>query len=61
MNIPLPLIEFAAVIGVVLYLFTMSSSPLRREASPDKKVDEADSSNATAATDQSGPEDRRQG
>ncbi len=61
MNIPLPLIEFAAFIGVVLYLFTMSSSPLRREASSDKKADEADSSDAAAAADQSGPEDRRQG
>jgi hypothetical protein len=30
MDFPLPLIEFAAFIGLVFYLFTMSSSPLRR-------------------------------
>lgn len=31
MDFPLPLIEFAAFIGLVFYLFSMSSSPLRRD------------------------------
>jgi len=41
MNAPLPLIEFLAFMGVVLYLFTMPSSPLRRGSSSDKESDEA--------------------
>jgi hypothetical protein len=43
MDFPLPLIEFAAFIGLVFYLFTMSSSPLRRDGakSDDGTADDA--------------------
>ncbi|MCG6942760.1 MAG: hypothetical protein LJE69_16100 [Thiohalocapsa sp.] len=41
MDNPLPLVEFLAFIGLVLYLFTMPSSPLRRDSSSSKQADDA--------------------
>jgi len=54
MSTPLPLIEFSAFIGVVLYLFVMQSSSARRNSSSSEQADDAGDSSAS-------PEDRKDG
>lgn len=52
MDFPLPLIEFAVFIGLVFYLFTMSSSPLRRgETKPDDGASMGDVAEGAAPAD----------
>jgi hypothetical protein len=61
MSAPLPLIEFAVFIGLVIYLFTLPSSPLRKDSASKEQADDSAGGDATAATGETERKDSAQG